>query len=50
LSAYCTSKAALLMLSKSLALEEAPHGVRVNTVSPGVVFTDLVKDYVPKAK
>jgi NAD(P)-dependent dehydrogenase (short-subunit alcohol dehydrogenase family) len=38
---YCTAKAALASFSKSLAKEVAPLGIRVNTVSPGPVATDL---------
>jgi NAD(P)-dependent dehydrogenase (short-subunit alcohol dehydrogenase family) len=38
---YCAAKAALASFSKSLALELAPMGIRVNTVSPGPVATDL---------
>jgi len=34
---YAAAKSALLVLVRSWALEEAPHGVRVNMVSPGVV-------------
>ncbi|MEO5715165.1 MAG: SDR family oxidoreductase [Luteolibacter sp.] len=37
ISAYVASKAALEMFSKNLALEYAPHGIRVNCVSPGNV-------------
>ncbi len=36
-AAYVASKTALLSLIRSLALEEAPHGVRANMVSPGLV-------------
>lgn len=39
--AYCVSKAALDQLTRCLALELAPRGVRVNAVNPGVVMTDL---------
>lgn len=35
-AAYAAAKSALLVIARSLALEEAPHGVRVNVVSPGV--------------
>ncbi len=43
LSAYCTAKAGLVMLSKVTALELAPRRVRVNTVSPGLVVTPLTE-------
>lgn len=38
---YGAAKAALLNLGKSLSQELAPHGIRVNSVSPGPVATDL---------
>lgn len=38
---YSAAKGALSNLCKSLSKEFAPHGVRVNTVSPGPVQTDL---------
>jgi 3-oxoacyl-[acyl-carrier protein] reductase len=37
--AYATAKGALITFTKSLAKELAPHGVRVNGVSPGVIAT-----------
>lgn len=39
---YCSSKAALDMLTRVMALEMAPHGIRVNAVAPGVVATNRV--------
>jgi NAD(P)-dependent dehydrogenase (short-subunit alcohol dehydrogenase family) len=39
--AYCVSKAAVDMLTRCVALDLAPEGVRVNAVSPGVVVTEL---------
>jgi meso-butanediol dehydrogenase/(S,S)-butanediol dehydrogenase/diacetyl reductase len=40
-AAYCTAKAGLIMLTRALALEEAPHGVRSNAICPGVVDTPI---------
>lgn len=40
-AAYCASKAGVIMLMKSLALELAADGIRVNTICPGGVQTDL---------
>ncbi len=39
--AYCVSKFGLLALSKTLALEERPNGIRVTAVCPGSVNTPL---------
>lgn len=39
--AYSTTKAAIIMLTKCWALEFAQYGIRVNTVAPGFVHTDL---------
>jgi len=41
LLAYCVSKAAVDMLTRCVALDMAPHGIRVNCVNPGVVRTEL---------
>ena len=40
---YNASKAAVHMLTKSLAAEWAPHGVRVNAIAPGYIGTELTK-------
>lgn len=42
-SAYSASKAGLVMLAKSLALELAPRGIRVNALCPGAVDTPLFR-------
>jgi meso-butanediol dehydrogenase/(S,S)-butanediol dehydrogenase/diacetyl reductase len=39
-AAYAASKAALFSFARSLALQEAPHGLRVNTISPGLIPHD----------
>lgn len=41
-AAYTASKHAALALTKAAAVESAPHGVRVNAVSPGPVLTDML--------
>ncbi len=40
-SAYCSSKAALISFTESLAVELKEHGIRVNCVSPGSVDTPM---------
>jgi NAD(P)-dependent dehydrogenase (short-subunit alcohol dehydrogenase family) len=39
---YCASKAAVKMMTKVLALEWAPFGIRVNAVGPGLVETETL--------
>ncbi|HEX9064169.1 MAG TPA: SDR family NAD(P)-dependent oxidoreductase [Streptosporangiaceae bacterium] len=38
---YCASKAAVALLTQSLALELAPHQIRVNTIAPGNMATQM---------
>lgn len=42
-SAYCASKAGLVLLTKSLAMDGADHGIRANAVCPGIVMTPMVE-------
>jgi NAD(P)-dependent dehydrogenase (short-subunit alcohol dehydrogenase family) len=42
-SHYCASKAAVIHLTKAMAVELAQHGIRVNSVSPGYIRTELVE-------
>jgi NAD(P)-dependent dehydrogenase (short-subunit alcohol dehydrogenase family) len=42
-TAYCASKAGLNMLAKTLAMELAPDGIRVNALCPGAVETGLFR-------
>ncbi|KAI5810859.1 hypothetical protein BZA77DRAFT_326510 [Pyronema omphalodes] len=44
ISIYSASKAALRGLIKPLAMEMAPHGVRVNSISPGYMLTDMTRE------
>ncbi|WP_042703881.1 SDR family NAD(P)-dependent oxidoreductase [Azospirillum sp. B506] len=43
--AYSAGKAGVVMLSRQLAVEWGPSGVRSNTVSPGMIVTPLSKDF-----
>jgi NAD(P)-dependent dehydrogenase (short-subunit alcohol dehydrogenase family) len=45
-TAYASAKAALSNYSKALSKEVAPHGVRVNRVSPGWVETEASGDFL----
>jgi len=42
---YSTTKAALDNLTKSMACELGPHGIRVNAINPTVVMTELAKRF-----
>ena len=45
--AYCASKFGLIGLTQSLAMEFAPHGITVNAICPGIVFTPLWEAMLP---
>jgi NAD(P)-dependent dehydrogenase (short-subunit alcohol dehydrogenase family) len=47
---YASSKGAVMQFTKGLALELAPHGIRVNAIAPGYMMTPLVKGYLEADK
>lgn len=45
-STYCTAKAGLVNLTRCMAFELAPHGIRVNSVAPGFTMTEMTSSAV----
>jgi len=45
-AAYSSSKAAVLAATRTLAVEWAEHGIRVNSVTPGYIRTEMVDDLI----
>lgn len=43
-SHYVTSKGGVRLMTKGMALELAPYDIRVNTIAPGVIVTDMTRD------
>jgi NAD(P)-dependent dehydrogenase (short-subunit alcohol dehydrogenase family) len=44
---YCSSKAAVSMLTKVSAAELGPHGIRVNAIAPGLVLDEVITEARP---
>ncbi len=42
-AAYCAAKGAVVSLTRSMAIDLAPHQIRVNAICPGTVFTPLME-------
>jgi NAD(P)-dependent dehydrogenase (short-subunit alcohol dehydrogenase family) len=43
LAHYCASKGGIVAMTEAMALELAPHGIRVNAVSPGMIETPMIE-------
>ncbi len=48
-ASYSASKAAVIMLTKVLAVELAPYKINVNSIAPGWVETDMTKPFLTEA-
>ncbi len=48
LASYCASKAAVIHLTKCLAIEFSPYNIRINCVCPGMTYTKLMKKVFEK--
>ena len=49
-AAYCATKAALIGLTKAMALELAPYGIRVNCIAPGDILTESNRELFQELK
>ena len=47
---YCATKGGILAMTRAMALSLAPHGIRVNAVSPGSVATPLTEEWIQNTK
>lgn len=42
-AAYCSTKSAVVGLTRALAVELGPHGITANAICPGPIYTDMLK-------
>lgn len=45
-TAYSATKAAIIQISRQLVGELAPHGIRINSISPGLIYTSATKENI----
>ena len=50
LTHYCASKGGIVAMTEAMALELAPHGIRVNAISPGAIDTPMIASTKEDAK
>lgn len=44
--AHCAGKGGILAMTRQLAMEGAPHGIRANTISPGLIVTEVTQRHM----
>ncbi|WP_083511859.1 SDR family NAD(P)-dependent oxidoreductase [Alicyclobacillus acidiphilus] len=47
-AAYAASKGGVKQLTQNFALEWAPYNIQVNSISPGFIVTEIVRDFIAK--
>ncbi|HWU04324.1 MAG TPA: SDR family NAD(P)-dependent oxidoreductase [Novosphingobium sp.] len=46
--AHCAGKGGVLAMTRQLAMEGAPHGIRANTIAPGFILTAATRDHLAR--
>ncbi len=47
LAAYCATKGAVHMITKAMAVDHGPEGIRVNAICPGYIDTPMLQQFIP---
>ncbi len=47
LAAYCATKGAVHMMTKAMAVDHGPEGIRVNAICPGYIDTPMLQQFLP---
>jgi len=47
LAAYCATKGAVHMITKAMAVDHGPEGIRVNAICPGYIDTPMLEQFYP---
>jgi meso-butanediol dehydrogenase/(S,S)-butanediol dehydrogenase/diacetyl reductase len=47
LAAYCATKGAVHMVTKAMAVDHGPEGIRVNAICPGYIDTPMLEQFLP---
>jgi NAD(P)-dependent dehydrogenase (short-subunit alcohol dehydrogenase family) len=50
IAAYSATKGALISLTRAMSTDYAPHGIRVNSVSPGTIDSPMLQDFLARQR